>query len=66
MVWVERSISMCEYCENNIVDENSFVGGDGVYHDKKTNEYYLIAEHFRNERIKIQIFYCPQCGRELV
>jgi len=56
---------MCEYC-NKENHENSFRGDDGIYFDKKHNKHYLVIEHFRNERNKVEVDYCTKCGRKLM
>lgn len=58
---------MCDYCkeENIEVSESAFQGSDGIMYDKMKEQYYLVIEHFRNERNKVEVKFCPQCGRNL-
>ena len=61
---IEEKLYMCNYCseENkkyNLEDIN------GIHYDKKSNIYYFIVEQFKNECIKIEIKYCPLCGKKL-
>jgi len=58
---------MCEYCnEQNIeISENAFQGSDGILFNKREEKYYLVIEHFRGERNKVEIKFCPMCGRKL-
>lgn len=55
---------ICDYC-NEKYEESDFYGGDGVWYDEKNKKYYFIIEYFRNKRYKIEIKYCPMCGRKL-
>lgn len=55
----------CEYCNTEINTEDNLQGHDGICYDDKNGQYYIYAEHFRNERVFIDVKYCPQCGREL-
>ncbi len=54
---------VCEYC--CIVTKEDLRGSDGVIYDINKRKYILYAEHFRNERVYIEIDYCPKCGRKL-
>jgi hypothetical protein len=58
---------MCDYCkeENIEVSESAFQGGDGIMYNKREENYYLVIEHFHNERNKVKIKHCPMCGRKL-
>lgn len=60
----ENSNPECEYC-NEYNEEDSFQGCEGVYYNKREDAYYFVIEHFRNERNKVKINYCPMCGRKL-
>ncbi len=55
---------MCEYCHYTN-QEDSFEGCEGVYYDKLKNKYYFVIEHFRNERNKAEVHFCPMCGVKL-
>jgi hypothetical protein len=55
---------MCDYChEENSLENLS--GLDGVLFDKEEGKHFLYIEHFRNEKYKIEVNYCPECGRKL-
>jgi len=57
---------MCDYCDENNKLEDCKGGFDIIAYDKKSNEYRLYYEHFRNEMDYISdIKYCPMCGRKL-
>lgn len=56
--------NMCEYC-HRYNDETYLRGDDGVIYDESTNRHYLFIEHFRNEVYRIDVYYCPKCGRRL-
>ncbi|WP_405169406.1 hypothetical protein [Paenibacillus sp. FSL H3-0286] len=52
---------MYEYCsEEN--KESDLCGSDGVVYDTENNNYYLFAEHFKDEKVRIDVKYCPECG----
>lgn len=53
----------CEYCDEKN-KENDFEGSDGVYYDSKKEKHFLVIHHFRNERNRVEVEYCPQCGRK--
>jgi hypothetical protein len=55
---------MCSYCKE-INDINYFEGSDGILHDLKLNDYYLVVWYFKHERTTIHINHCPKCGRKL-
>jgi len=59
---------ICDYCDEKDIEDNNqndFAGCDGIMHNKKDGNYYLVLEHCRNEISSIEIKYCPQCGRKL-
>ncbi len=56
--------SMCEYCDKNNKEE-SLRGDDGVVYDEKESRHYLFIEHFYREVYRIEVNYCPECGRKL-
>lgn len=55
---------MCEYCSEGNNEEN-LLGDDGVVIDPVSDKKYLFVAHFVNEYYRIEIKYCPQCGREI-
>lgn len=57
---------VCEYCDTKLNTENYLQGHDGICYNEKNKQYYIYAEHFRNERVFIlDVKYCPYCGRKL-
>lgn len=59
--YIKDTSCICEFDDT----EDSFAGSEGVYHEKKDNKWYFVIEHFRNERDKAEINYCPYCGKKL-
>lgn len=57
-------MTLCEYCNVENKEEN-LRGLDGIVYDGEENKYCLYIEHFRNEKYRIEVKYCPECGREL-
>lgn len=57
-------VEPCEYCKEGLT-EPSLCGDDGVIHDKRNDSYYIFAEHYKDECIRIKVNYCPRCGRKL-
>jgi|GEM_PF-6808696 len=55
---------MCEYCIE-YQETSSCSGDEGIMHDNKKDKYYFVAEHYAGERIKVEIKFCPWCGKEL-
>lgn len=60
----------CEYCDEKNTEENLKGGHEGIIHNRSSNknrfaEYYLFINHFHNEFYRIEVKFCPQCGREL-
>lgn len=55
---------MCDYCSSKNTDEN-LRGEDGVYYDRKKSKHYLYIEHFFKEIYRLEVNYCPECGRKL-
>ncbi len=55
---------MCNYCSKNNVRKDA-EDGDCIVYSEKEKRYYLLAEHCRNEVIRIEVEYCPQCGQKL-
>lgn len=57
---------MCDYCcDADTSKYTDFAGSEGIYYEIYDGEYYLVIEHYRNERNKVIIKYCPWCGRKL-
>lgn len=62
---VKQNKQRCDYC-NVSTQEHHLQGADGVVYDAKNDSWYLFAEHFRNEKVRINgMKYCPKCGRKL-
>jgi hypothetical protein len=62
--WVRKGKKLkCEYCNDNT--EENLRGDDGIVYDGIVGKYYLYAEHFRGEQVRIEVDYCPKCGRKL-
>jgi hypothetical protein len=55
---------MCEYCHEDNTEE-SLRGDDGIYYNQDNGRYYLYVEHFLNEKYRIEVEYCPKCGKKL-
>jgi len=55
---------MCDYCSGKNKKYN-LEDIDGIHYNKKSNIYYFIIEQFKNKCIKIEIKYCPLCGKKL-
>ena len=54
----------CEYCSKDNTEIN-LQGDDGIIINEN-KEAYIFAEHYRNERVRINnIKYCPMCGNKL-
>lgn len=54
---------MCNYCNENSYECEIFRGGNGYYLDVETftwDDYYD-----ENIHIRVDINYCPYCGRKL-
>jgi len=61
-----NKVSTCECCnEEDMEKDFSSYGDEEIIHDKKDGKYYLVWEHCRNERDRIEIKCCYMCGRKL-
>jgi hypothetical protein len=55
---------MCEYCDKDNTEE-SLRGSDGIVYNEKKDKFYIYIEHFLNEKNRIEVNFCPQCGIKL-
>lgn len=55
----------CNECKDITTDIKQFMGNDGIWYDKKNDQYYIVIWHFANECNRVIINYCPWCGRKL-
>jgi hypothetical protein len=61
---LRKEYKMCEYCESKY-NEVDLRGSDGIVYDEKWNKFYIYAEHYRNEVVRIDVDFCPKCGNQL-
>jgi hypothetical protein len=58
---------MCEYCVVITKDELKFgEPEEGIFYNEKENKFYFVVEQAKYERTKVEIKYCPMCGKKLV
>ena len=59
--------SVCSFCSEIDCYDNYQSGNqtEAIFHDTKHNRYILVLEQFRHEYAKLEISYCPICGRKL-
>lgn len=56
------SQTKCEFCDEYNT-ENNLLGGEGIVVNK--DKKYLFIAHFQNEYYRINVKYCPECGKKL-
>ena len=54
----------CDYCDIYNTEE-VLKGYDGIVYNKSVKQYYIFAEHYEGETVRIPVQFCPQCGRKL-
>ena len=53
---------MCEFCDTDNT-EDALIGSEGIV--QGDNSFYLYLEWYRNEKYRVDVKYCPMCGRKL-
>lgn len=55
----------CDYCNVNNKEKDFKDGHDGVCWNLREKEWQLVINHFRGEWNRVEVKFCPQCGRKL-
>lgn len=54
---------ICDYCDEGNMEKDFEGGHDGVCFNARENCYELVINHFKGEWNRVEVKYCPQCGR---
>ena len=55
----------CNECKDITTDIKQFMGNEGIWYNKKDDQYHMVIWHFAGENNHVIINCCPWCGRKL-